>query len=51
MAKYIDRLMACGYSEEKAREICQEFSKNLNLFDLEMFIETLEEVSGRVGKI
>lgn len=51
MAKYIDRLVACGYTEEKAKEICLDFSKNLNLPDLEMFIETLEEVFLNVDKI
>lgn len=43
MADYIRRLVACGYTPEKARQICQDFSRNLPLFDLELFVRTTEE--------
>lgn len=47
MKEYIERLMACGYSEEKARQICIDFSNNLHLFDLDYFVESIEKVNER----
>lgn len=43
MEEYIRRLMACGYSKEKAKQICLNFSNNLHLFDLEYFIGFIEK--------
>ena len=43
MAEYIDRLVRCGYTPEKAKEICLDFSRNLPVFDLELFVKTTEE--------
>lgn len=43
MKKYIERLMACGYTEEKATALCIEVSNNLPLFELENLIRVLEK--------
>lgn len=43
MEEYIRRLMACGYSEERARQLCLDFSHNLHLFDLDHFILFIEK--------
>lgn len=43
MKRYIDRLIACGYSEEKATELCIEVSNNLPLIELENLILSLEK--------
>lgn len=43
MAEYIERLVKCGYTPEKAKQICLEFSRNLPVFDLELFVKTTEE--------
>lgn len=42
MKEYIERLIECGYTEEKAYELCVDFIKNLPLFDLQFFVETKE---------
>lgn len=38
MKKYVDRLVRCGYSRQRAREVCEEFVRNLSLIDLDFFI-------------
>lgn len=43
MKDYIERLVRCGYTQKKAREICQDFSKNLPAFDLDLFVRCVEE--------
>lgn len=43
MMEYIARLMDCGYTAEKALKICQDFSKNLKVYDLELFVQSVEE--------
>lgn len=43
MEEYIRRLIACGYSEKKARQLCLDFSYNLHLFDLDHFISFIEK--------
>ena len=45
MKKYVDRLVQCGYSRQKAREVCEEFVRNLSLIDLDFFVRSVE---GRV---
>lgn len=44
METYIVRLMACGYTREKAEEICKDFMLNLHLFDLEFFVDAMEQI-------
>lgn len=43
MQKYIDRLIKCGYTNERAYKVCCDFVNNLSLFDLENFILTMEK--------
>ena len=43
MPVYINRLIKCGYSYDKARNLCLEYTRNLSLLDLEYLIETLEK--------
>lgn len=43
MKEYVARLMSCGYTEEKAIEICRDFSRNLRVYDLELFVQCVEE--------
>lgn len=43
MQDYIKRLMNCGYSLNKAYYICVDFMRNLPLFDLQFFVESVEE--------
>ena len=43
MDKYIDRLVKCGYERNKAVRTCEEFTRNLPLVDLELFVEATEE--------
>ena len=43
MQKYIDRLIKCGYSPEKAYSLCQDFRRNLSIVDLENFILSMEK--------
>jgi len=42
MREYIDRLMRCGFSADRAYSICQDFGKNLPLIELENFIQSIE---------
>lgn len=43
MIGYINRLMKCGYALVTARKLCIDFVRNLSLFDLECFIESVED--------
>ena len=43
MMEYVDRLMNCGYTAERAIQICRDFSRNLKVYDLELFVESVEE--------
>ena len=43
MRKYIERLMACGYTETEATKLCIEYSNNLPLHELENLIRSLEK--------
>ena len=47
MMEYIARLMECGYTAEKALKICQDFSRNLRVHDLELFVQSVEEYWAR----
>lgn len=42
MQEYIDRLVRCGYSPDRAQAVCSDFLRNLSLVDLECFIESVE---------
>lgn len=42
MQEYIDRLMRCGFSADRAYSICRDFMKNLHIFDLQFFVESIE---------
>lgn len=42
MAAYIKRLIRCGYTSGHARQICEDFTRNLSLFDLECFVLSAE---------
>ena len=42
MAKYIERLKACGYTTARAYSLCKDFIINLSILDLENFILTME---------
>ena len=42
MKAYVNRLMQCGYSRQKAQEICEQFVRNLTLIDLDFFVLTME---------
>ena len=46
MDKYISRLKKCGYTYDKAKQICIDFTKNLTLFDLECFVWAMEKKCG-----
>lgn len=43
MNNYIERLMYCGYTQDHAREVCEDFCLNLSLFALQCFVETVED--------
>lgn len=43
MKEYIKRLILCGYSEESAEKICIDFIRNLHIFDLQFFVESVEK--------
>ena len=45
MNGYIFRLMKCGYSLEKAREIYRDFVNNFDLWDLEIYVRSKEYVA------
>ena len=42
MSRYIERLIRCGFSADRAYCICQDFVKNLPLIELENFISSIE---------
>lgn len=42
MSMYVERLTKCGYTKEKAFEVCRDFIKNLNIVDLECFVWFME---------
>ena len=42
MQENIERLIRCGYSADRAYCICVDFMKNLPLFDLQLFVESVE---------
>lgn len=50
MQEYIERLIHCGYTKEKAYSLCADFMRNLPLFNLQLFVESIEE-EHHVGKI
>lgn len=43
MKEYIRRLIECGYTEDKAEQVCIDFMRNLPLFDLQFFVEAIEK--------
>ena len=43
MNEYIDRLVKCGYTTERATAICVDFIRNLGMFDLQLFVEVTED--------
>ena len=43
MQKYINRLIKCGYSLERARAVCSDFVRNLPLIELENFVLSMEK--------
>lgn len=43
MQDYIERLMKCGYSLSKAYRVCVDFMCNLPLFDIQFFVESVED--------
>lgn len=47
MQKYVDRLIECGYSPEKARSLCHDIGRNLGIVDLENLIESIEKEKKR----
>lgn len=42
MKAYIDRLIKCGYSRQRAEQVCGDFIRNLPLIDLDFFVQTME---------
>lgn len=42
MKAYVDRLIKCGYSRQRAVKVCEDFIRNLPLFDLDFFVLTIE---------
>ena len=45
MKDYINRLVRCGYSAEKASDLCIGIIVNLSIFDLECFICAMEKIN------
>lgn len=43
MEYYILKLIKCGYSRQDADNICHNFLKDHNIFDLVIFISTIEK--------
>ena len=43
MQPYIDRLIRCGYSADRAYSVCSDFVKNLSMEDLEDFVRSVEK--------
>lgn len=48
MTTYVNRLMKCGYSKERAYSVCQDFARNLPFVELENFVRSKEEDVDRV---
>jgi hypothetical protein len=42
MKEYIRRLIECGYTKDEAYQICKDFLRNLHIFDLQFFVESVE---------
>jgi hypothetical protein len=42
MTNYVNRLMKCGYSKDRARAVCEDFARNLPFYELENFVLTKE---------
>ena len=42
MQKYIDRLVKCGYTKERAYQVCCDFVRNLPIIELENFVWSME---------
>ena len=45
MTEYINRLIRCGYSADRAYSVCQDFAKNLPFIELENFVSSIEKDS------
>lgn len=43
MKEYINRLIKCGYSYDRARSLCLGFLKDFSLQDLEYFVSFMEK--------
>lgn len=43
MRNYVDRLIRCGFSADRATAVCIDFAKNLPLDDLIFFVQSVEE--------
>lgn len=43
MKAYIDRLVKCGYTRQRAQKVCDDFTRNLPLIDLDFFVSVIEE--------
>lgn len=44
MEKYVERLIKCGYKRDRATRVCEDFVRNLSVLDLQLFVESTEEV-------
>lgn len=44
MIKYVNRLVKCGYTYDTAYGVCADFICNLSLFDLECFVQSMENI-------
>lgn len=42
MKAYIDRLVKCGYTRQRAQKVCDDFTRNLPLIDLDFFVWSVE---------
>lgn len=51
MREYINRLVSCGYSPDRAYLTCQSFLKEYSINDLEQYISSIEEDSFNVDRI
>lgn len=43
MKEYINRLITCGFTYDKARSLCLDFLKDFSTQDLDYFISFLEK--------
>lgn len=46
MNEYVIRLIKCGYSYERAYDLCADFLRNFPLLYLQYFVETVEKNVG-----